>query len=68
MLHEQDIVSNASTNPTKFYNIAKRKTSYKQTISYLQMGVCDDNGKSIIKTSDHEKAQFVCNFICVLTA
>ena len=52
---EKDIANNAKSNPNKFLSNAKRKTSYKQGTSYLQIGVCNDEGKSVLTTSDLEK-------------
>ena len=62
MLYEKDIASNAKSIPQKFWSYAKRKTSYKQGISHLQIGVCTDEDKSILTASDLEKVQVLSNF------
>ena len=46
----------------KFWSYAKRKTSHRQGISHLQIGVCSDEGKSMLTTSDLEKVQVISNF------
>ena len=63
--YEKDIASNVKSNPKKFWSYANRKTSYKQSTSHLQIGVCTDEGKSILTTSDHEKVQASSNFFKV---
>ena len=57
MSYEKDIACNAKSDPMKFQSYAKRKTSHKQGISHLQIGVCNDEGKSIFTTSDLDKVQ-----------
>ena len=42
---------------------AKRKTSYKQGTTHLQLGVCNDEGKTIHTTSDLEKIQVLFNLL-----
>ena len=56
--YEKDIASDGKSNPKKIWSYAKR-TSYKQGISHL---CCNDEGKNILTTSDHEKVQMLSNF------
>ena len=66
MSYEKDIASNVKSDPKKLWSYGKRKTSYKQGIPHLQIGVCNDEGKSILTTSDLEKVQVLFNFLkCV---
>ena len=60
--YEKDIANNVKSYPRQFWSYAKRKTSYTKGISHLQIGVCTDEGKSILTTSDHEKVQVLSNF------
>ena len=62
MSYEKDIASNVKSNPKIFWSYAKRKTIYKQGISYLHIGDCNAEGKRILTTSDLEEVQVLSNF------
>ena len=68
-LDENDNPSNLKSSPKEILIHGKRKTSYKQGNSHLQMGTCDNEGKSIFTSSYLDEAQVLSIFVkCAMLA